>query len=219
MFTISRKGLRAACVLIAALVVSVSAEAATINFGADTWRLAENAGSFSIPGVTATAGPAGAKLSWTSGLGLGVNHVGQGVSFDDESPDQIDLVEVLTISFAGPSVIDSFTVSNLFKEKACHNCDQYREMGRYRIDGGDWVWFTAGNAGNGRLTVDLGGVSASVIAFSADPANALYDYSLLSIDAAVGADDTVVKDVAEPTSMVLAGAALLIGAGRLRRRK
>ena len=130
---ISGKGLRAAFVLITALVVSASAQAATIDFGSVSWVGADDLATHSVGDVTATAGPEGAKLAWTAGFGLGVNYANAvGPSLDDESPEQISLQEVLTISFDTPTLLDSFTVSNLFRETPCTNgCGNrnYDELG------------------------------------------------------------------------------------------
>jgi hypothetical protein len=101
-FTISGKGLRAAFVLITALTVSASAQAATIEFGSVSWAGADNLATHTFADVTATAGPVdGATLSWTEGLELVVAHVSQRtVVLEDELPDQVAL-----ISFTDSSVL------------------------------------------------------------------------------------------------------------------
>ena len=74
--------------------------------------------------------------------------------------------------------------------------------------------FTASNAGNGNLTVQLGGLSLSSIAFATRTLDGREDFSLLALDTA-----DAVNDVPEPATMMLLAGALLLAAPRLRRRQ
>jgi len=209
-FTISGRGLRAAFIVITALAASVSAEAATIDFRAETWKLDGTNGPVHFDGVTATAGPY-ATLVHDGKEGLLVDYASLStVAFDDETPAQLGpgLVEALTISFDDLRLVDGFTLNQK------NHGSMGDAIGYFRInDVGDWQPFTVTNNGQGGFAVTLDQILVSKIAFAVNPIFG-QDYWLRSIETA-----EVVKDVAEPTSMALVGAALFIGAARLRRRR
>ena len=75
--------------------------------------------------LTATGG----VLEQFSDSGLGV----LGASGDADA-DEINNIQQITISFAGPTKIDQFTVSKLFFEGPVGA--EYNEVGAYSVDGG-----------------------------------------------------------------------------------
>lgn len=199
MFKISRHGLRAALVLAAALAVGTQAQAATIDFGSDSWQEAEGKFSHSVGSVIVTANPfLLSVLDWHSGDGIGIT------TLLDREPTEINNAELLRVRFVGGTTFKSFTVSNLFPHEGFLRPTD--ELGYYSIDGGEWIGFS-GNAGNGLRTVNLGGVSGSTIDFKSTLLGLRNDFSVQQIA------------VPEPTSLMLVGAGLIAGAARLRRRK
>ena len=189
-------------------VAGANAEAATIHFGAAPWNAAHNLESYSVGGVTADADPLNAKLYHTAGVGLGVNF---GILPLD--PGEIETIETLTISFSQPTVLKSFTVTQLVAgERTCLpfvGCGRpYNEQGAFTLSNGFTSTFQALNA-DGSLTVEVGGGPVSWIRFAVpNVLDIRHDYSVLSIET-----------VPEPAALVMLGLAMVGGAARLRRRR
>lgn len=213
MLKISGLGLRAACVLVAALGVSVSAEAATISLNTDAWKLADNQGAYTVAGVTASAAPLSA-LAYDAKNGLAVAPVTPATFADltlaDGAVTPLVLpagpVSVLTLSFAMATPVQAFTALPGAKGT------KGDLLGYYSVNGGAWQSLIAANNGQGAFDVLLGQTAISTLAFAANPSmeQGFWVRSLNSADAA---------SVAEPTSMALVGMGLLFGAARLRRRR
>jgi hypothetical protein len=154
------------------------------------------------------------SLTQDAKYGLGVKFTSVGpwtdALMDDELGTHLALangpVSTLSISFEAAKLVERFTVS-----QKVHG-SKGQTIGFYRIDGGGWQSLVVGNNGQGTFDVLLEQTLVSTISF-AGSADFIGGYWLRSIDMA-----DVATDVTEPTSMILFGAALLVGAGRLRSR-
>jgi hypothetical protein len=131
-----------ATVLVAAFVIAARPASATtmvVDFGTTSWQPANLQAAYSAPGsgVTATALPPllDAQLSWTPGAGLGVD--GLLPLIIDWNPDEINQLEMIQLSFGGPVLLNSFTVSKLFYQELA----LYNETGYYSLDGVTWTPF------------------------------------------------------------------------------
>ncbi len=95
------------------------------------------------------------RLYWNDEDGYGI--IGAGYE-----NDEIELPEVLRISFGSSTYIESALVSDLYLER------KYAETGKYSLDGGSsWTWFQAdGQHSNGEVSIPLS-VWADAILFTA----------------------------------------------------
>ena len=141
MMHLARRILIGSLVVGGSFVVTQSAEAGFIDFGSAAWAPNGAKQSVSVGGITVTAtAPKGSDLSWTSGLGFGVDS-----SLVDEllgTGDEINSVEILSVTMPTATTISGFTVSNLFTESLL-GLLKYSEVGYYSINGGQWTQFVA----------------------------------------------------------------------------
>lgn len=120
-----------------ALLAVSTASAAIIDFTSNAWSGANNVSSHSVGGVTLTATGAALSLSTpfltfngsscgNAGVGLACQGDGIGINsrtfaivdiFVDQT-DEVDLSEVLTITFATPTNIAGLDVLNLFANES-----------------------------------------------------------------------------------------------------
>lgn len=96
-----------------ALLAATHANAVTIDFTSPAWSAANNQTSFGVGAVTATAGPAGAKLYQDSTDGIGV--------LGNKEPDEIDPQEFIEITFGMDVMLNSISVTDFF--------DQFKDGG------------------------------------------------------------------------------------------
>ena len=169
MINLARRTLICGFVVAASLAVTQSAEASFIDFGSAGWAPAGSQHSVSQGGITVTAtAPAGSDLSWTAGSGFGVDS-----SWLDEllgTCDEINSVEILSITLPTATTLSGFMVSNLFTESMLGlGLLAYHEVGYYSINGGQWTQFVAPNTNtpgtNGLLHVGFAPTAVSTIAF------------------------------------------------------
>jgi len=198
------------------------AHASTIDFANSLWSAGDGASSVTKNGVTVAAtDPVGALLSWSNGLGFGVDSgFLDGVLGTD---DEVNGVEILTITLPTATTLAGFTVSNLYYESLLGlGLVAYSEVGYYRLGNGAWQSFTAPKSNtsstDGLLYVGITPTVVSTIAFGYKPGLGLLD--------AVRNDFTVksleVISTPEPASLLLLGtglAAVLIRARKTARRQ
>jgi hypothetical protein len=194
--------------LAGALLVSPQVtQAASIDFGSAYWG---PGGSHSVSwdgyAVTATQ-PGGAALSWQAGVGFGVDSglIDGWLGSDDE----VNGIELLTVSLPTATTLSGFYISNLFREGA--GWLSYSEVGYYQVNGGAWTQFAANPSGNGLLYVAIAPSVVSTIAFGY-PGLAMLDirndFSVKGLEVATP----------EPASLVLLGTGLATLAARARKR-
>lgn len=140
---------------LALLFVTGSANAALIDFSSSSWASADGASSYSVGGVTVTAGPTNvpffddAVLSHSSSDGLGIDFFdGPGLA------DEIDKSELLSIDFGLSTQVEAIEFSNFFSDEQGF-FGNFNEKGEYRLDAGQFQSFTA-NSSNGEFTLALG---------------------------------------------------------------
>jgi hypothetical protein len=192
------------------------ARAATIDFGSANWNPGTHATSIGIGGYTVAAtDPVGALLSWSSGLGFGVNSgwldglLGTG--------DEVNAVEILTVTLPTATTLAGFTVSNLYYESLLGlGLAPYQEIGYYRLGDGAWQSFTAPKSNtastDGLLYVGIAPTAVSTIAFGYKPGFGLgdalrNDFSVKSLN---------VVPTPEPATLVLLAAGLAAAVTRAR---
>jgi hypothetical protein len=165
--------------------------------------------------------PAHALLSWTKGLGFGVDS-----GFLDDvkgTDDEVNGVEILTITLPTATTLAGFTVSNLYYESLLGlGVAAYQEIGYYKLGDGAWQAFTAPKKNtpntDGVLYVGITPALVSTIAFGYKPGIGLIDavkndFSVKSLD---------VISTPEPGSLILLGtglAAVLLRARKVGRRR
>jgi len=202
MMHLARRILIGSLVVGGSFVVTQSAEAGFIDFGSAAWAPSGAKQSVSVGGITVTAtAPKGSDLSWTSGLGFGVDS-----SLVDEllgTGDEINSVEILSVTMPTATTISGFTVSNLFTESLL-GLLKYSEVGYYSINGGQWTQFVAPGSNtqstNGLLSVSFAPSLVSSIAFGyGGGGSGLNDFSVKGIN---------VVSTPEPTSLLLMGTGL-----------
>jgi hypothetical protein len=156
--------------------------------------------------VTATQ-PHGASLSWASDSGFGVDSGWlDGLLGSD---DELNGVELLTVSLPTATTLSGFYIANLFREGFGRL--SYDEIGYYQINGGIWTAFSANPSTNGSLYVDIAPTIVSTIAFGYPGLAALdirNDFSVKGLEVATP----------EPASLVLLGTGLAALAARARKR-
>jgi hypothetical protein len=119
-------------------------------------------------GVTLTAAPTGAVLTWEAGDGLGIQSTA-GYEYDE-----VEGAEVLTVSFNQPVHITQVVLTDLFKEQSntAGNLATYwyLEEGKYQLADGSIHTFQAASSQvpgtNGILTLNVNATTTS-ISFSA----------------------------------------------------
>jgi hypothetical protein len=198
--------------LAGALLVSPQVtQAASIDFGSAYWG---PGGSHSVSwdgyAVTATQ-PGGAALSWQAGVGFGVDSglIDGWLGSDDE----VNGIELLTVSLPTATTLSGFWISNLFRESVL-GLFSYSEVGYYQVNGGAWTEFSANPSGNGLLYVAIAPSIVSTIAFGYPGLSALdvrNDFSVKGLETASLATP-------EPASLVLLGTGLAAVAARARKR-
>jgi len=203
------------------------ARASTIDFANARWSTGNGAHSITDNGLTvAAANPVGALLSWSSGRGFGIDS-----HFLDDllgTDDEVNGVELLTITLPTATSVAGFTVSNLSsKTLPGSGLLTHREVGYYRLGNGAWQSFpapTSHTSNDGRLYVGITPTVVSTISFGYQPGLGLLDavgnaFTVRSLDAVKGVD---VMPTPEPASLLLLGtglAALAIRARTMGRRK
>jgi hypothetical protein len=191
-----------------------AAHASTIDFGNPVWNPDGSsldlcyATVCSNGGYTVTATqPHGAALSWASNSGFGVDSGWlDGLLGSD---DEVNGVELLTVSLPTATTLSGFYISNLFREGFGRL--SYDEVGYYQINGGIWTLFSANPSSNGSLYVDIAPTIVSTIAFGYPGLAALdirNDFSVRGLEVATP----------EPASLVLLGTGLATLAARARKR-
>jgi hypothetical protein len=196
------------------------AHAATIDFSKSLWNPGNNSSSVTRQGVTVAAtDPVGALLSWTSdGFGVDSGFLDNILGTDDE----VNGVEILSITLPAATTLAGFTVSNLYYESLLGlGIAAYQEIGYYKLGGGAWQAFTAPKSNtlntDGLLYIGITPTLVSTIAFGYKP-----DFDILDSvrnDFSVQSLNVVANSVAtpEPASLVLFGAGLAAVAIRARK--
>lgn len=163
--------------------VSANVFASPINFTDSSFSGANGQSSFTTMidhiSMTASAGPSGAKLSWSSTGGLGVSHA------SGYSPGEIEGAEILKLTFSEPIKLNDLFIANLFNEYG------YLEQGWYSLNNnGIKIGFSAAvdqylGSTNGELTVPVG-LWVDTILFTSLGAmcGQTHEFSVAGIDAA-----------------------------------
>lgn len=184
------------------------AHATTIDLSNPLWNPGSNSASITKQGITVAAtDPVGALLSWASGVGFGVDS-----GFLDDvkgTADEVNGVEILTITLPTATTLAGFTVSNLYYESLLGlGAATYQEIGYYKLGDGAWQAFTAPTKNTvntaGLLYVGITPSLVSTIAFGYKGNLGLLnsvrnDFSVKSLD---------VIATPEPASLLLFGAGL-----------
>ena len=193
----------------------------TYDFSNALWNPGSHSSSITRQGITVAAtDPVGALLSWTSdGFGVDSGFIDDILGTDDE----VNGVEILTITLPTATTLAGFTVSNLYYESLLDlGIAAYQEIGYYKLGNGAWQAFTAPTKNTvntpGLLYVGIAPTLVSTIAFGYKPGLDLLDsvrndFSVKSLD--VVATDVVATP--EPASLLLFGAGLAAVAIRARK--
>jgi hypothetical protein len=194
------------------------AHATTIDLSNPLWNPGTNASSITRQGITVAAtDPVGALLSWASGVGFGVDS-----GFLDDikgTGDEVNGVEILTVTLPTATTLAGFTVSNLYYESLLGlGVATYQEIGYYKLGDGAWQAFTAPTKNTvntaGLLYVGIAPTVVSTIAFGYKPGLDLL--AAVKNDFSVESLDVVASPVPEPASLLLFGAGFAAVATRAR---
>jgi hypothetical protein len=204
--------------VLALLAAVRPAHAATIDFSNTLWNPGSHSSSITRQGITVAAtDPVGAMLGWTSdGFGVDSGFVDGILGTGDE----VNGVEILTITLPTATTLAGFTVTNLYYESLFDlGIAAYQEIGYYKLGSGAWQAFTAPTKNTlntaGLLYVGITPTLVSTIAFGYKPGFDLLDS--VRNDFSVKSLDVVASPVPEPASLLLFGAGLAAVAIRARK--
>ncbi len=150
-----------------ALLVAPTAGAATLDLtglvgasiAAGTSGNVTYSGNAAMGPVTFSATPAGSDLTWSAGNGFGIDCSRRIAGCSIDTAYQIDTPEVLTISFAAPTLLTSIDIGML----QTTGYGFLRVVDRGSVVGSDFMLgFSSRTARNGQLTIDINRVVTSV---------------------------------------------------------
>jgi hypothetical protein len=160
-------------------------------------------------GMTLSALPQNATITWNSDYGLGVDS-----TYVGENPEQIDGGEFLKIDFTDSVFLTSVDLTNFYYNVNCGYPNP--EIGYYVLENGTIEsfsagWFVAGS-NNGEKTVSIN-KNISSIFFSAFWGD---NYSIKGIDITAASGNTSVPELDAESALALLFGCVLISNGRRR---
>jgi len=199
--------------VLAVLGIVVYAAAAPVYFSDDSFSDMHGESSFydETSGITLSAAPSCATLTWNDEAGVGIKY-----GIIDES-DEIDYPEVLTISFDDEVNLESIYISKLFHDEFILDLGFFKlklaewdEEGTYELNTGETVDFITANE-NGELVLDINKTAKSISLYAKDECMSFItnDFSVKGVS---------YTSVPEPAVLSLLGISLL-GLGFFRSRK